>query len=134
MLVANRYYGGCRYRRGSLSWITRSMATRGGAPEPPSREPRQVQFGLVEGENRGGNKDLLFDPAVTRTDPYFWLRDDTRKSEKVLDYLKAENAYCKSATEHIEGFANDIYLEMKSHLKETDQEVPYRMGNLDWLY
>merc|ERR1711933_211591 len=23
---------------------------------------------------------------------------------------------------------------MKSHLKETDQEVPHRMGNLDWLY
>jgi oligopeptidase B len=93
-----------------------------------------VKFGLVTGENRGNNKDLLFDPAVVREDPYFWLRDDTRKSEKVVDYLKQENEYCKTATQHIEGFSNEIYTEMKAHLKETDQEVPYAWGSMGWRY
>src|SRR6478609_3024232 len=29
----------------------------------------------------------------TREDPYYWLRDDTRKDPAVLAYLAAENAY-----------------------------------------
>ena len=29
----------------------------------------------------------------TRTDDYYWLRDDSRKNRKVRDYLKAENRY-----------------------------------------
>ena len=29
----------------------------------------------------------------TRDDPYYWLRDDTRKKPEMLAYLKAENAY-----------------------------------------
>ena len=32
-------------------------------------------------------------PNGTRTDNYYWLRDDTRTKPEVLDYLKAENAY-----------------------------------------
>ena len=103
-------------------------------PKQPQRVAHQVKFGLVNGENRGGNKELLFDPPVVREDPYYWLRDDTRKSEKVIDYLKEENDFCKNSTEHIEGFSSEIYAEMKSHLKETDQEVPYEWGSLGWRY
>jgi len=144
------------------------VRTMSAFPRPPARVPHQVKYGVVEGENRGSVKEALFDPAVTRTDPYFWLRDDDRKSEKVIDYLKEENDYCKSATEHIESFSNEIYLgktpvlalvsnsanalqllqtdetkpphhalpalEMKSHLKETDQEVPWKVGSLGWRY
>ena len=50
-------------------------------PTPASRQPQKVSFGLVEGENRGGSKDLLFSPPITRTDPYFWLRDDDNCTE-----------------------------------------------------
>ncbi|HAU5762069.1 TPA: oligopeptidase B, partial [Proteus mirabilis] len=32
----------------------------------------------------------------TRTDNYYWLRDDARKDKQVIDYLKAENAYTES--------------------------------------
>ena len=28
-----------------------------------------------------------------RIDNYYWMRDDTRSSEKVLSYLRDENAY-----------------------------------------
>ena len=104
-------------------------------PTPASRQPHMmVSFGLVEGENRGGSKDLLFSPPITRTDPYFWLRDDERKSEKVIDFLKEENAYTARCTQHIESHSAEIYAEMKSHLKETDNEVPYEWGSFGWRY
>src|SRR5262245_2331486 len=32
-------------------------------------------------------------PNGTRNDPYYWLRDDTRKDAGVLAYLDAENQY-----------------------------------------
>ena len=32
-------------------------------------------------------------PFGTRTDPYYWLRDDERTQPDVLAYLNAENAY-----------------------------------------
>ena len=31
----------------------------------------------------------------TRVDDYYWLRDDKRDNEEVLDYLRAENNYDK---------------------------------------
>ena len=30
---------------------------------------------------------------VERNDPYYWLRDDTRKNPDMLAYLNAENTY-----------------------------------------
>ena len=32
-------------------------------------------------------------PHGTRSDPYYWLRDDTRSKPAVLDYLRAEDKY-----------------------------------------
>ncbi|NIH16244.1 MAG: hypothetical protein G5700_07030 [Serratia symbiotica] len=29
----------------------------------------------------------------TRVDDYYWLRDDERADQQILDYLQAENAY-----------------------------------------
>lgn len=31
----------------------------------------------------------------TRTDNYYWLRDDERSCPEVLDYLRQENDYCQ---------------------------------------
>ena len=32
----------------------------------------------------------------TRIDNYYWLRDDTRKNNEILNYLKKENNYSKN--------------------------------------
>ena len=32
-------------------------------------------------------------PQGSRSDPYYWLRDDTRKDRDVLGYLTRENEY-----------------------------------------
>ena len=65
-------------------------------------------------------------------DPYFWMRDDERKSEKVLGHLRAENAHTKAATSALEEFKDSLYAELKSHVKETDITSAFPWG--EWKY
>ena len=88
-------------------------------------------------------------PPVKHNDQYFWLRDDTRSSEEVLDHLRKEvtseenaymilftqslfiysfctlvwqNTYASRITAHTKDFCNELFHELKSHVKETDEE------------
>jgi len=99
--------------------------------EPPraKKDPKQVLFGHVEGENRGPN---AMKPARVREDDYFWIRDDERKNEQVLTHLRKENAYTKYMTKHLDKARDELYKEMLSHIQETDQTVPYKQG--DYMY
>lgn len=60
----------------------------------------------------------------TRMDYYYWLND--RDNEEVVNYLKAENEYLEEKLSHIKQFRQDLFLEMKSRIKEDDQSVPYK--------
>merc|ERR1719352_2260128 len=64
------------------------------------------------------------DPPRERVDDYFWLRDDTRKSEEILGLLEKENDYTQAKTKHLETFRGALYDEMLSHLKEDDETYP----------
>ena len=44
-------------------------------------------------------------------------------SQTVLNHIRAENAYCAAQTDHLEKLQKELYDEMLSHLKETDDEV-----------
>lgn len=68
-------------------------------------------------------------PPIVREDPYYWLRDDERKDPEVLAYLNDENEYCMQEMEPLKEFQSELYTEMLSHLKESDEEVPYRHNN-----
>jgi oligopeptidase B len=63
-------------------------------------------------------------PHGTRNDEYYWLRDDTRSSKEVLDYLKAENAYRDAMMEHLEGLQKELYEEMTARLDPDESSVP----------
>jgi len=63
----------------------------------------------------------------TRTDNYYWLRD--RDSEEVLNYLKAENEYTSKVMAHTVDFQEQLFLEMKGRIKETDWSVPVKIDN-----
>src|SRR5262245_34430503 len=65
-------------------------------------------------------------------DDYAWLRDDKRQDPEVIGYLKAENAYTDLMTKHTERFQEALYKEMLARIKETDEQVPYRLG--DYFY
>ena len=67
---------------------------------------------------------LVKSPSGDRPDPYYWLRDDTRKSPEVLAYLNAENAYYEASTAHTRGLQDTLYKEIVARIKEDDSSVP----------
>lgn len=88
-----------------------------------------VAFGVVEGQFRG---DGAMDPPVVHDDPYFWLRDETRKDEEVLTHLRAENAYTQAVMGPLKGLQELLFAEQRSHVQETDMSAPYRHGPFEY--
>src|ERR1700729_4045543 len=66
----------------------------------------------------------------TLEDNYRWMRDKT--SPELVAYLEAENAYTNSVVGGTEPLQAKLYAEMLSHIKETDESVPYR--DRGWFY
>ncbi len=58
-----------------------------------------------------------------RIDNYYWLNE--RENPEVIDYLNKENEYYQKSTAHTKPLQNDLFLEMKSRIKEDDSSVPY---------
>ena len=71
--------------------------------------------------------------GASRNDPYYWLRDDTRKNEEMLAYLKAENAYADALLAPTKPLADKIYDEIVGRIKQDDASVPYRLRG-HWYY
>ena len=63
-------------------------------------------------------------PNGAREDDYYWLRDDSRQSPEVLDYLKKENLYRDAAMASTAGLQQKLYDELISRLKPDDSSVP----------
>ena len=76
-------------------------------------------------ENRGQSP---MQPPVTRTDPYYWLRDDARQDPAVLGLLRAENAYTQYQTSHLKALREAVFSELKGRLQETDETGRFRSG------
>ncbi len=60
----------------------------------------------------------------TRTDDYYWLNE--RENEKVLNYLRAENAYADTMMASTKDLQQKLFAEMKGRIKEKDESVPYK--------
>lgn len=63
----------------------------------------------------------------SRTDEYYWMNDYFKKgpdSTKVVDYLKAENAYLDTMMSGTKKFQADLFNELKGRIKEKDESVP----------
>ena len=63
---------------------------------------------------------------VERNDPYYWLRDDTRKNADMLAYLKAENAYADAMLAPTKQLQDELFKEIVARIKEDDSSVPVR--------
>lgn len=66
----------------------------------------------------------------TLEDDYGWMRD--KSSPELISYLEAENAYTADVMKPTEELQAKLYAEMLSHIKETDESVPYR--DRGWYY
>lgn len=79
-------------------------------PQPPvaAKKPHEVKapFGAV------------------RQDPYYWLRDDTRKDPEMLAYLNAENAYADAGLAPTKPLQDALYNEIVGRIKQDDSSVP----------
>ncbi len=63
-------------------------------------------------------------PNGTRSDPYYWLRDDTRSDPDVLGYLNAENAYTEAMLAPATATAETLYAEFLARMEQDDASVP----------
>jgi oligopeptidase B len=68
--------------------------------------------------------------GVTLVDNYFWLREKTNPA--VMAHLQVENDYADAMMKHTVGLQEKLYNEMLSHIKQTDDSVPYKWG--DYYY
>ena len=66
----------------------------------------------------------------TLEDDYRWMRE--KDSPEVIAYLEAENKYTAAAMAGTAELQAKLYKEMLSHIKETDESVPY--PDRGWFY
>jgi oligopeptidase B len=72
-------------------------------------------------------------PNGERIDDYYWLRDDTRQSSEMLNYLHAENAYRDAMMAPTQTLQRKLYDELIGRIKPDDASVPvYDHGY--WYY
>ena len=116
-------------------------------PRPGFRDglKRQLVVALAAGDETAGSiHRKLIEPPVCperrhhfqdepepRSDSYYWLRDDDRKDKDVLDYLKAENEYCKTMMADTAGLQERLFAEFRGRIQEADESAgvvhgPYR--------
>src|SRR3954464_11743853 len=63
---------------------------------------------------------------LDRNDPYYWLRDDTRKNPEMLAYLNAENAYAAAVLAPTKPLQERLFNEIVGRIKQDDSSVPFR--------
>ena len=85
------------------------------APKPPMAE-RKTKTTQMHGD--------------TMVDDFFWLRE--KSNPQVIAYLESENAHTEAAMKHTAVLQEKLYKEMVGHIKETDENLPYRQG--DYFY
>ena len=100
----------------SISGALKAQTNGGSAPSQPPMAEKKAKTTNIHGE--------------TLVDDYFWLREKTNPA--VLTHLKAEDAYTDSVMKPTAPLQEKLYNEMLSHIKQTDQTVPYRWG--DYFY
>lgn len=66
--------------------------------------------------------------AKTRSDDYYWMRDDERKSVEILAHLAQENAYCDEQLAPIKPLQSALFEELKGRIVKDDNTVPVKDG------
>src|SRR3984957_10869013 len=101
-----------------LSTVNAADKTSAVAPVPPIAAKRPY---------------AVASPYGTRMDDYYWLRDDTRQSGDVLNYLEAENTYRDAMLAPTRALQQRLYDELIGRIKPDDASVPvYEHGY--WYY
>ena len=90
------------------------------ASQPANRQPQAGPRPPIAERRRY----VVKSPAGDRDDPYYWLRDDTRKRPDMLAYLEAENRYTHAIFDPVKPLEDKLLAELKSHVQEDDTTTP----------
>ena len=71
--------------------------------------------------------------GVQRVDNYFWMRDDSRKSLKVINHLESENFYTESWFKSGKDNRKEIFQEIIDRIPKKEDSVPIKMGTYDYF-
>ncbi len=71
--------------------------------------------------------------GATRSDDYYWMRDDKREDKAMLAYLNAENAYTDQVMAPLKPLEDTLYKEIVARIKQDDSSVPARDRGY-WYY
>lgn len=63
-------------------------------------------------------------PHGDRSDPWYWLRDDSRRDPEILKYLTDENRWYQGYAKHYQATSEQLYQEMLGRLEQEQSSVP----------
>jgi len=80
------------------------------------------------------DESKYMDPPIITRDDYYWLKDDSRTNEKVLNILNSENKLVETimGSKSLKEFQTNLYEEIKSYIKESYDSLPIPHGNKGW--
>ena len=67
---------------------------------------------------------VLQNHGYNRIDEYYWIRDDLRQNETVIELLELENAYTDAVMKHTTGLQKSLIEELSSRLPSAKKSVP----------
>ncbi|WP_404341850.1 S9 family peptidase [Pseudoalteromonas mariniglutinosa] len=70
---------------------------------------------------------------ISRSDHYYWMRDDERQNKAVLEHLQAENDYCDKQLATIKPLREQLFNELKGRIVKDDNTVPVKDGQF-WYH
>ena len=152
-LAAAAAKSGCPIPAQSVSSLVHTVRNAYLKPPRARIEPKVIQFGKVdvadnendnehddgdsdkeakEAVERSKHPELLMDPPESREDPYYWMRDDSRKSPEIRSFIRRENMHTQAVCKPLANTRKTLYKEMLSHVNETNTSFPYPLDN--YLY
>jgi oligopeptidase B len=72
-------------------------------------------------------------PFGMRVDPYYWLRDDTRSAQPVLDYLRAEDSYATAMLAPLLPIEDALASEARARI-DDEETTPPELEDGYWYY
>ena len=125
--------------RQSFALAALSLAILAGCNKAPEQnniksEAVQSEAAVVNVTAPVANK-IPFEMTIhgdTRTDNYYWMRDDARKDAAVIAHLNAENTYTDAMLKHTKALQTTLFEELKGRIQKDDDSVPTKSG--DYYY
>lgn len=108
--------------------LKRTLIAMAGSGKSESEEIEKVRLELLSPPMAEERRHVLQQHGDEREDFFYWLRDDDRASQDVLEYLRRENEYTKSVMSDTEELQVRLYKELRGRIQEADVSAATRSG------